>query len=278
MNKDLKEKFAFTLAEGATHVGIFHNIGGTFHKLVESFTHVGIFNNTRRVGFTLAEVLITLGIIGIVSAMTIPTLLNNYRQKVLDKQFVQTYSLLSQNLLLTQSQYDYIPKCYYGGNGIQTNASNCPEFFNKFFNNLKVIKKCKNKAFESGCIPEYEGIDTVAEKNNPNAVVPDGYDSYGEYASRGCDCFKKNHILNNLPAYNLNNGSIVFLFSDGYYYAPIFTFDVNGHQGPNKWGHDLFNIGIYFDGNKFYLNDHVCMTTEDNGIKTLNKLQQLGLR
>ena len=258
MNKDLKEKFAFTLAEGATHVGI--------------------FNNTRRVGFTLAEVLITLGIIGIVSAMTIPTLLNNYRQKVLDKQFVQTYSLLSQNLLLTQSQYDYIPKCYYGGNGIQTNASNCPEFFNKFFNNLKVIKKCKNKAFESGCIPEYEGIDTVAEKNNPNAVVPDGYDSYGEYASRGCECYKKNHILNNLPAYNLNNGSIVFLFSDGYYYAPIFTFDVNGHQGPNKWGHDLFNIGIYFDGNKFYLNDHVCMTTEDNGIKTLNKLQQLGLR
>ena len=32
-------------------------------------------------GFTLAEVLITLGIIGIVSALTIPTLINNYQKK-----------------------------------------------------------------------------------------------------------------------------------------------------------------------------------------------------
>lgn len=32
--------------------------------------------------FTLAEVLITLGIIGIVAAMTIPTLINNYQKKI----------------------------------------------------------------------------------------------------------------------------------------------------------------------------------------------------
>lgn len=32
--------------------------------------------------FTLAEVLITLGIIGIISAITIPILINNYRKKV----------------------------------------------------------------------------------------------------------------------------------------------------------------------------------------------------
>ena len=32
---------------------------------------------TKRFGFTLAEVLITLGIIGVVAAMTMPTLLNS---------------------------------------------------------------------------------------------------------------------------------------------------------------------------------------------------------
>ena len=32
---------------------------------------------TKRFGFTLAEVLITLGIIGVVAAMTIPTLISN---------------------------------------------------------------------------------------------------------------------------------------------------------------------------------------------------------
>ena len=114
MNKDLKGKFAFTL--GATHVGIFHNIGGifhklvesfthvgishniggTFHKLVESFTHVGIFNNTRRVGFTLAEVLITLGIIGVVSAMTIPNLISKYQERATVTKVKQAYSILSQ--------------------------------------------------------------------------------------------------------------------------------------------------------------------------------------
>ena len=33
-------------------------------------------------GFTLAEVLITLGIIGVVAALTIPTLINNYQKKI----------------------------------------------------------------------------------------------------------------------------------------------------------------------------------------------------
>ena len=35
---------------------------------------------TKRFGFTLAEVLITLGIIGVVAAMTIPTLIKTYQK------------------------------------------------------------------------------------------------------------------------------------------------------------------------------------------------------
>lgn len=34
-------------------------------------------------GFTLAEVLITLGIIGVVAAMTMPSLIQNHRKKFL---------------------------------------------------------------------------------------------------------------------------------------------------------------------------------------------------
>ena len=99
MNKDLKEKFGFTLAEGATHVGISHNIGGTLHRFVDSFTHVGISHNTRRVAFTLAEVLITLSIIGIVSAMTIPNLISKYQERVTVTKVKQAYSMLSQAYL-----------------------------------------------------------------------------------------------------------------------------------------------------------------------------------
>lgn len=47
-------------------------------------------------GFTLAEVLITLGIIGIVAAMTIPTLMTNNQSKKLKSQFLKSYSTISQ--------------------------------------------------------------------------------------------------------------------------------------------------------------------------------------
>lgn len=38
-------------------------------------------------GFTLAEVLITLGIIGVIAAMTLPVLVNKNSDKVLDVQY-----------------------------------------------------------------------------------------------------------------------------------------------------------------------------------------------
>ena len=56
------KKRAFTLAEGATHVDTTDNV--------------------RHTAFTLAEVLITLGIIGIVAALTMPALIANYKNKV----------------------------------------------------------------------------------------------------------------------------------------------------------------------------------------------------
>ena len=51
---------------------------------------------TKRFGFTLAEVLITLGIIGVVAAMTMPTLIANYHKKVYVNQLRTNVSLLSQ--------------------------------------------------------------------------------------------------------------------------------------------------------------------------------------
>lgn len=54
-------------------------------------------------GFTLAEILITLGIIGIVAALTIPTLVSNHKKRVVTtslKKFVNT-------LLNTNEQINY---------------------------------------------------------------------------------------------------------------------------------------------------------------------------
>ena len=62
---------------------------------------------TKRFGFTLAEVLITLGIIGVVAAMTIPTLIANTNSAKFRSQFKKTLSTLNQAGLMAQAQYDF---------------------------------------------------------------------------------------------------------------------------------------------------------------------------
>ena len=60
----------------------------------------------KKSGFTLAEVLITLGIIGVVAAMTIPTLIANTISAKFRSQFKKTISTLNQAGLMAQAQYD----------------------------------------------------------------------------------------------------------------------------------------------------------------------------
>lgn len=58
-------------------------------------------------GFTLAEVLITLGIIGVVAAMTIPTLISNTNSAKFRSQFKKTLSTVNQAALMSVAQYDF---------------------------------------------------------------------------------------------------------------------------------------------------------------------------
>lgn len=70
--------------------------------------------------FTLAEVLITLGIIGIVAALTMPMLLSNYRKQVVETRLAKFYSAMNQ--AIQQSEVDNGPKEYWPaqGNGFLT--------------------------------------------------------------------------------------------------------------------------------------------------------------
>ena len=56
-------------------------------------------------GFTLAEVLITLGIIGIVAAMTLPTVIKNNQRKVAEAKLKKAYSAISQAFLAAQAKH-----------------------------------------------------------------------------------------------------------------------------------------------------------------------------
>ncbi len=267
MNKDLKEKFAFTL--GATHVGIFHNIGGTFHKLVESFTHVGISHNiggtlhrfvesfthvgishiTRRVAFTLAEVLITLGIIGIVSAMTIPTLINNYKEKVRDNQFKKVYATLNQALRMTLSDFDYTVVCYYK-DGVLHNKD-CPVFWKTFKSKLRVVKSCNSNSFAQGCIPHYDGFEILLkEKHKDDTNYDEEY--WDNYANTNLGGLTTNHLKTMAQSLVLNDGTIIIHYGHSRYVTPKLYVDINGFAGPNKFNHDVFGFNTKLVNNKIY--------------------------
>ena len=62
-------------------------------------------NTHKKLAFTLAEVLITLGIIGVVAAMTIPTLMSKYYEKQTYTRLKETYSILSQALRSVEEEY-----------------------------------------------------------------------------------------------------------------------------------------------------------------------------
>ena len=240
------------------------------------YTHLTHFTHAKRAAFTLAEVLITLGIIGVVAAMTIPTLIANYKQKTLDNQFKKTYSMISQVLLRVKGDFGYTPQCY-NINAAGYKRAECKEFKEKFLEKLKVSRICETKGFENGCIPEYNGVDTVLKNEHKDDENYDE-DYWQDYASRNCGGFTQSQILNNRKVYVLADGTILFFYNseqdaDS---IPVFAMDINGITGPNKWGHDLFGFMISIDGNNnLQVAASGCMRAEDGGLYTADMIDKL---
>ena len=61
----------------------------------------------KKKGFTLAEVLITLAVIGIVAAMTIPTVMNKYNQILAETRLKLFYSTMNNAIALSEIANGY---------------------------------------------------------------------------------------------------------------------------------------------------------------------------
>ena len=106
-------------------------------KYKPHYTHFTHSTNAKRVAFTLAEVLITLGIIGVVAAMTIPTLISNYKKSVVETKLKKFYSLSNQAIRL--SEIDNGPKENWKARC--SNLEDCKIWYNTYLNNyLKTVK------------------------------------------------------------------------------------------------------------------------------------------
>ena len=57
-------------------------------------------SDIKKLGFTMAEVLITLGIIGIVAAMTIPQVINGYKEREYIAKLKKFYTIINQTMMM----------------------------------------------------------------------------------------------------------------------------------------------------------------------------------
>ena len=170
--------------------------------------------------FTLAEVLITLGIIGVVAALTMPSLMANYKKSVAKNQFKKTYSTLTNAFNQTVQDLGESVDC----SDESYTSEACKELWNEFVKNLNVVKYCETDAYAQGCVPDY------SSENFPR--------------TQGCGGFSAPQIKEQQPAAVLADGSIIFPYGWQKTLYPGIGFDINGFKKPNVGGQDVFSLGI----------------------------------
>ncbi len=89
----------------------------------------------KQFGFTLAEVLTTLGIIGIISSLTIPNLMGAYRKRVVETELKKSYSEFAN--VIQRAEADNEAAIYwewpYKGGTQESFAKPTEEFFHRYF-------------------------------------------------------------------------------------------------------------------------------------------------
>ena len=149
-----------------------------------------------------------------VAAMTIPTLISNYNEKVTVSKVKKMYSLLSQAYRLNLTQGDVV---------IDANAVNsASQIASIFLPHLKIALDCgtdKDGCTYSGVYRGKDGVGRVRYGYNGTATTY--------------------RVL-------LLDGSSIWFRSTVEEANAIF-YDVNGVKPPNQWGHDLFIFVITND-------------------------------
>ncbi len=171
-------------------------------------------------GFTLAEVLITLGIIGVVAAITIPSLINDAQDKQFKAMLKKQYSTIGQAL---QMVYAKEGENLDLGNFTQATWTQMVYFICRLGDELKTVKSgviCTEDNLSNTATMKYNQDvkwhenETWFNKRKEKMVLNNGYNHFTLVMSDGA-------------LINFNCGKLVFI-------------DVNGYKNPNTVGRDIF--------------------------------------
>ncbi len=180
-----------------------------------------IHHYKNKKGFTLAEVLITLGIIGVVAAMTLPTLIAKHQEKEWVTAFLRVYSLLNTAYRMAQEE-----------NGTFEDWAGVT---------ISPTDGKPNRNTASNGVFIYNTM--VKPYLNVNQAFVDGNNTSGDNKCMAAnvytltkETFDANNLCRKIPAVSLPSGECILF---GTQYAD-FIVDVNGTKLPNTLGKDLF--------------------------------------
>lgn len=201
----------------------------------------------KKLAFTLAEVLITLGIIGVVAALTIPTLVQNYQKKALVTQLKKTIAVLDNGfkLMMATEGVDTIYNTeMWSGFHTESTAERVYEaikaYIPKYF---KTIDICYGTT-KSDC-PAYSAYTSYKTLDgSEDAVGEDGAFSPYFQLSDGATIYLSNLTKmvmsdDDCNALKANGGSVC-----GYATFYPIMIDINGVSGPNTLGRDIYAVMI----------------------------------
>lgn len=100
--------------------------------------------------FTLAEVLITLGIIGVVAAMTLPSIVRNYKKKVVETKLQRFYSVANNALKASEVDNESWDFWYFETND---NVKNTKQWYDTYL--AKYWKTIRAEVIDGGFVVAY---------------------------------------------------------------------------------------------------------------------------
>ena len=193
-------------------------------------------NKSRKNGFTLAEVLITLGVIGVVAALTLPSVISNYKEREYIAKLKKSYSILNQ--AFTAAIVDNETVDNWCEKPLDNNQC-AVNMLNILSKHMNVSQSCvfgDGKCFSK----KYHNYDLSNDTGlflHRAMITSDGI-AYGLNITAG------DGYTNNWCKTTTNDLSI-----SGYYdHCGYIYVDVTGPKSPNVFGKDLFIFKIFKNG------------------------------
>ena len=198
----------------------------------------------RKTAFTLAEVLITLGIIAIVAALTLPALIENYKKQIIISKLNKVYSTISQAYASAKNENGELQDWKLVN--YQESENDDEDILYYLLPYLKVQRFCGKS--EKGCFPNVAygsigstafGVNIDSSKWYSNAILADG-------AIISSITFKSNgQIRVDVNGSNPPNIYVVDLFSFLVLPEKIVPFGVYGLAGAQSSNDFAINRGDY---------------------------------